>query len=160
MLTLWPGQQLWEIQGELGSHLFFSVQTRVCLQHCRLSRGRQTGKNYCSDCYRCWRLSFGLPFLTPVRGFTTLLPIPGSGRGSGWTRHSWLEERYSKYLSSPKEAAKLWSCVNVEVAVLGSPIPNSLYGLCGHKATEDLNHDNSELRSCVKVEVDVLGFRP
>ena len=27
------------------------------------------------------------------------------------------------------------SCVKIEVAVLGSPVPNSPYGLCGGKAT-------------------------
>ena len=37
----------------------------------------------------------------------------------------------------------------------GLPVPNSPYGLCGRKAT--LNCSISELRSCVKVEVDVLG---
>ena len=45
--------------------------------------------------------------------------------------------------------------MKVEVAVLGSPVPNSPYGLCGCKATLDLS--TAELRSCVKVEVDVLG---
>ena len=38
----------------------------------------------------------------------------------------------------------------------GLPVPNSLYGLCGCKATLNLNIA-SELRSCVKVEVAVLG---
>ena len=37
----------------------------------------------------------------------------------------------------------------------GIPVPNSPYGLCGRKAT--LICSFSELRSCVKVEVDVLG---
>ena len=40
----------------------------------------------------------------------------------------------------------------------GLPVPNSPYGLCGRKAT--LSCDNEvtlELRSCVKVEVAVLG---
>ena len=41
--------------------------------------------------------------------------------------------------------------MKVEVAVLG---PNSPYSLCGRKAT--LN-SNWELRSCVKVEMAVLG---
>ena len=45
--------------------------------------------------------------------------------------------------------------MRVEVDVLGSPVPNSPYGLCGRKAT--LNCSISELRSCVKVEVAVLG---
>ena len=31
------------------------------------------------------------------------------------------------------------SCVKVEVGVLGSPVPNSPYGLCGRKATLNLN---------------------
>ena len=34
-------------------------------------------------------------------------------------------------------------------------VPNSPYGFCGRKATP--NCSISELRSCVKVEVDVLG---
>ena len=35
------------------------------------------------------------------------------------------------------------------------PVPNSPCGLCGRKAT--LNCCISELRSCMKVQVDVLG---
>ena len=38
-----------------------------------------------------------------------------------------------------------------------APVPNKPYGLCGRKAT--LNCSISELRSCVKVEVAVLGSR-
>ena len=41
--------------------------------------------------------------------------------------------------------------MKVEVDVLGSPSLINDYGLCGRKATL-----NTELRSCVKVEVDVL----
>ena len=37
----------------------------------------------------------------------------------------------------------------------GGPVPKSLYGFCGHKAT--LNWSSREPRSCVKVEVAVLG---
>ena len=37
----------------------------------------------------------------------------------------------------------------------GLPVPNSSYDLCGCKVT--LNHWHSEFRSCVKVEVAVLG---
>ena len=37
----------------------------------------------------------------------------------------------------------------------GLPVPNSPYGLCGRKATLKLYL--SDLRSCVKVEVAVLG---
>ena len=44
------------------------------------------------------------------------------------------------------------SCVKVEVVVLGLPVTNSSYGLCGREATLD-----DELRSCVKIEVDDLG---
>ena len=33
----------------------------------------------------------------------------------------------------------------------GLPVPNSPYGLCGHKATVNLKLFRSELRSCVKV---------
>ena len=44
----------------------------------------------------------------------------------------------------------------------GLPVPNtklvnSPYGLCGRKVTLNLNRVPSELRSCVKVEVAVLG---
>ena len=43
----------------------------------------------------------------------------------------------------------------------GPPVPNSPYGLCGHKATLNLNSvcrcKTAELGSCVKVEVAVLG---
>ena len=38
----------------------------------------------------------------------------------------------------------------------GLPVPNSPYGLCGRKATFELE-SATELRSCVKVEVAVLG---
>ena len=38
----------------------------------------------------------------------------------------------------------------------GLPVPDSPYGLCGRKATLNLNWSTSELRSCVKVEVAVL----
>ena len=37
----------------------------------------------------------------------------------------------------------------------GLPVPDSSHGLCGRKAT--LNCSISELRSCKKVEVNVLG---
>ena len=47
--------------------------------------------------------------------------------------------------------------MKVEVAVLGFPSPIILkYGLCGRKATLNFT-DKPELRSCVKVEVAVLG---
>ena len=40
----------------------------------------------------------------------------------------------------------------------GPPVPNSPYGLCGRKATLNLNLNLiTEFRSCVKVEVDVQG---
>ena len=39
----------------------------------------------------------------------------------------------------------------------GLPVANSLYGVRGRKATLNLKCVISELRSCVKVEVDVLG---
>ena len=42
-----------------------------------------------------------------------------------------------------------------EVAVLGSLVPNSPYGLCGRKET--LNFSILELWRCVEVEVAVLG---
>ena len=45
--------------------------------------------------------------------------------------------------------------MKVEVAVLGSPVPNKPSGLCGRKAT--LNCSVTELRNCVKVELAVLG---
>ena len=37
----------------------------------------------------------------------------------------------------------------------GFPVPKNSYGFCGRKAT--LNNLSSELRSCVKVDLDVLG---
>ena len=39
----------------------------------------------------------------------------------------------------------------------GLPVPDSPYGLCGRKATLNLNCSISELISCVKVEVAALG---
>ena len=45
-----------------------------------------------------------------------------------------------------------------EVDVLGSSSPNSPYGLRGLKPTVNLNCSSSELRRCVKVEVDALSF--
>ena len=50
--------------------------------------------------------------------------------------------------------------MKVEVAVLGTPtVPNTPYSLCGRKAALSLRDVRlSELRSCVKVEVAVLGF--
>ena len=38
----------------------------------------------------------------------------------------------------------------------GLNVPNSPHGLCGHKATPKKKNTVKELRSCVKVEVDVL----
>ena len=40
----------------------------------------------------------------------------------------------------------------------GLPVTNRPYGLCGRKVTLNLNWIVSEVRSCVKFEVDVLGF--
>ena len=37
------------------------------------------------------------------------------------------------------------------------PVPNSDFGLCGRKATLNFNWIMSELRSCVKVGVDILS---
>ena len=48
--------------------------------------------------------------------------------------------------------------MKVEMAVLGSPVPVSTYGLCGRKATLKKKLCKTEFRSCVKVEVTVLGF--
>ena len=39
----------------------------------------------------------------------------------------------------------------------GLPVPDTPYDLCGRKATVNLNTRQTELRSCVKVEVAVLG---
>ena len=36
-------------------------------------------------------------------------------------------------------------------------VPISPYGLCGRKATLNFGRSESELRSCVKVEVAVVG---
>ena len=43
------------------------------------------------------------------------------------------------------------------MAVFGSSVPNSRYGLRGRKATMSLNSSISEIRSCVKVEMAILG---
>ena len=40
----------------------------------------------------------------------------------------------------------------------GLPVPNSPDGLRGRRATLNLNSLCSEFMSCVKVEVDILGF--
>ena len=62
-------------------------------------------------------------------------------------------------IKQTQQAAELRSyAVKVELAVLGPLFPNSLYGLCGRKATLNLN--SSELRSCVNVDVAVLGPLP
>ena len=42
----------------------------------------------------------------------------------------------------------------------GLPVPSSHYGLCGRNSNIELGLRHSELRSCVKVEVAVLGSRP
>ena len=55
------------------------------------------------------------------------------------------------------------SCVKVEVAVLGSPSLISLMvsvDVKHHERRKKKDTDDSELRSCVKVEVDVLAPRP
>ena len=39
----------------------------------------------------------------------------------------------------------------------GLPLPNSPHGLCEPKETMNVNETSSELRSCVKVAVAVLG---
>ena len=46
--------------------------------------------------------------------------------------------------------------MKVEVAVFGSSVPDSRYGLRGRKATSSLNSSISEIRSCVKVEMAIL----
>ena len=49
--------------------------------------------------------------------------------------------------------------MKVKMVVLGFPLSNSLYGLCGRKATlRKKKLCKTELRSCVSVEVTVLGF--
>ena len=37
------------------------------------------------------------------------------------------------------------------------PVPNKPYGFCGRKAPQKIEAEASELRSCVRVEVAVLG---
>ena len=61
----------------------------------------------------------------------------------------------SNTLSSEPKHTKLKMCVKIEVAVLGFPVPNIPYGLCGRKATVEVERVK-QLRGCVKVEVDVL----
>ena len=55
----------------------------------------------------------------------------------------------------PTVSSELRSCVKSRGGRPGLPVPNSPYGLCGQKAT--LNLFATELRSCLKVEVAVLG---
>ena len=43
------------------------------------------------------------------------------------------------------------------VGRFGLPVPSSPYGLCGRKATFNLISRHSEVRSCVKVTLAVLG---
>ena len=48
--------------------------------------------------------------------------------------------------------------MKVDVVVPGSTVPRGPYGLCGRTAALNCAGIGSELRSCVKVEVAVLGF--
>ena len=51
-----------------------------------------------------------------------------------------------------KTSSELWNCVKVEMDVWAL----RPYSICGRKATLNLGRA-AEFRSCVKVEVDVLG---
>ena len=67
---------------------------------------------------------------------------------------------FAGYFATPSLRTQEQCKFKVEVDVLGSPsLIYCLYGLCGRKATLNLNFTllNVELRSCVSVEVDVLG---
>ena len=48
------------------------------------------------------------------------------------------------------------SCVKVEVTVLGSPVPNSPYGLCGRTATLNLKEGCRKARLGVCLQLSVL----
>ena len=48
--------------------------------------------------------------------------------------------------------------MKIEVGRPGLPVPNSPYCLCGQKATLNIKIITlSELRSCVKIQVSILG---
>ena len=49
------------------------------------------------------------------------------------------------------------SCVKVEVAVLGPPVPNSPYGLCGRKATLNLDCSTHRAQELCESRGDRLG---
>ena len=90
---------------------------------------------------------------------------------SNCPNHAWLTKssvkkrsyfvELSEVCSANKHFAQLrtdFACKVVKTCAIGRPgipVPNSPYGLCGRKAT--LYCSISELRSCVNVEVDVLG---
>ena len=54
-----------------------------------------------------------------------------------------------------QRTSELRSCCGRRGGRPALPVPNNPYGLCGRKA--QIEHNTAELRSCVKVEVDVLG---
>ena len=54
--------------------------------------------------------------------------------------------RFFAYAKDSKtDRSELGSCKKVEVAVLGLPVPNSPYGLCGRKATLDFKKKMSPI---------------
>ena len=56
--------------------------------------------------------------------------------------------------------SELWSCVKVEVGHPGLPVPNKPAVSVDVKQHFNSNYTTgTEFRSCVKVEVAVLGFR-
>ena len=87
-------------------------------------------------------------------------PSPGLGWGLCWDG-PWNTGRKNFYIWSSKqflhraqELCETWK----SRCRPGLPVPNSPYGLCGRKATLNVNTQHvSELRSSLKVEVAVLG---
>ena len=59
------------------------------------------------------------------------------------------DDRTSSSAAGTEAAAELRSCVKVEVAVLGLPVPNSPCGLCGRQATFNLNETEIQISGAV-----------
>ena len=66
-------------------------------------------------------------------------PYDLCGRTASWKKKKKKEKKTKKKMMMKKKktaSSELRSCDKVGVDVLGSPVPNSPYGLCGRKATQ------------------------